>query len=186
LEVKHYNELEIVLDSILSLKRITFEDLPSAINQSIRMPDKYKGLTWTNIHYMHELLARGKYPKSGYITSFMPAGSLQIAFFCEGATISIDPPIETFTLISFIASAAWNQSLQLAIMAYRNAEQIYYCEVTLFFGRPQRILLQWENIEQVFLKAFGGIPHPNNIGNNGAHVALTELVVNNLTETKDN
>ena len=149
------------------------------------MPISYKGLIWTKFSYMHETYAIKKYAKSGYMTSYKPGGSLQIAFFREPATINTEVTSETFTLASLTASAAWNDDLQLTITAYRHSVEINTHNITLLFGRPQRINLQWKNIDKVIFKASGGIAHPGSGQGTGPYVILTQLTINNLVEAKN-
>jgi hypothetical protein len=182
--LNYTNKMIIVLDSLLTREVITFEGLSSAINNLLLMPNNYRGLKWTKIYYMHELFAIKKYPKSGYVTSFTPGGSLHIAFFNAEASISIEPPHEAFTLVSLSASAAWNDDLQLAITAYRNSIEIHYHNIVLLFGRPQRISLQWKNIDKVILKSSGGTANSGTGQQAEAHVALTQLIIDNMAETK--
>jgi hypothetical protein len=131
---------------------------------------------------MHESFALKKFPKSGYATSFMPGGSLHLAFFSEEASISLESSNETFNLVSLSASAAWNDDLQLTISGYRNSIRVNNLNIILLFGRPQPISLQWKNIDKVVLKPSGGYVHPEIGDKAGTHVALTQLVIDNLNE----
>ncbi|CAF0732411.1 unnamed protein product [Adineta steineri] len=161
---------------------ITFEDLPeSAVENSLKIPTFYKGFRWTKIFYIHELLAAKECSKSGYVTSFLPGDSLNVAFFSETATISIEPPNKTFTLISIMACAAWNDDLKLTITAYRRSIVVNDRTVILLFGRPQRIMLQWENIDKVIFKPSGGTEHLECEGP-GTHVVLTQLTIDDFSE----
>jgi hypothetical protein len=180
------NTKRIVSDSLLTRESITFEGLASAAQNLLVMPNKYKGLKWTKISYIHELYAIKKYPQSGYVTSFLPGGSLHIAYFTEAASISVEPPNETFTLVSFLASAAWNDDLQLNITAYRGLTEVNNHNISLLFGRPQLINLQWKNIDKVAFKASGGTAHPGSGEGAGTHVALTQLTIDDLSERKNN
>ncbi|CAF1052791.1 unnamed protein product [Adineta steineri] len=165
---------------------ITFEDLPSAAKNLLHMPNVYKGFRWTKISYMHELLAIKKYSKSGYVSSFLPGDSLHVGFFGETATISIEPPNETFSLISIMACAAWNDDLELTITAYRKSIEVNQHSVILLFGRPQRIMLQWKNIDKVVFKPSGGTAHPGCDEGPGAHVSLTQLTIDDLSLSSSN
>jgi hypothetical protein len=135
---------------------------------------------------MHELYAIKKWPKSGYVTSFMPCGSLHTAFFHESATINTELPDETFTLVSLIASAAWNDDLMLNITAYRRSVVVNNHNIALFFGRPQRISLQWKDIDKVILKPSGGTLHPGSGGGAGPYLVLTQLTIDKLGITDTN
>jgi hypothetical protein len=118
------------------------------------------------------------------MTSFKPGGSLQIAYFYEPATINTGLQYEAFTLASLTASAAWNDDLQLTITAYRHSAEINNHNITLLFGRPQRINLQWKNIDKVIFKASGGTAHPGSGEGVLPHAIITQLTINNLVEAK--
>ena len=133
---------------------------------------------------MHEIFATENHPRSGYMTSFKRGDSLQIAYFYEPATINTDLRYEAFTLASLTASAAWNDDLQLTITAYRHSVEINNHNATLLFGRPQRINLQWKNIDKVIFKASGGTAHPRSGQGALLHVLITQLTINNLVEAK--
>jgi hypothetical protein len=174
----------ITLDSFLTQEIITFDNLPSAIQNSLNVPDKYRELIWTKFWYLHEIYVTKNHPNSGYITSFKPGGNLQIAFFRETATINTGLQYEAFTLASLTASAAWNDDLQLTITAYRHSVEINNHNITLLFGTPQRINLQWKNIDKVIFKASGGVAHPGT-GHGVLPIAIiTQLTINNLVEAK--
>jgi hypothetical protein len=174
------------LDSSITQEIITFDDLPSAIENALPMPHKYKGLVWAGCSYLHELYTVKKWPKGGYATSFMPCGSLQAGYFHELATINTDLPDETFTLVSLIASAAWNDDLMLNITAYRRSVVVNNHNIVLFFGRPRRILLDWKNIDKVTLKPSGGIARPGTGQAAGCQVVLTQLTIDKLGITNNN
>ena len=112
----------------------------------------------------------------------MPGGSLHLAFFEKEASISRESSDENFDLVSLSASAAWNDDSQLTISGYRNSIMVINQNVTLLFGRPQRISLQWKNIDKIVLKSSGGSLYPGIDENGGYYVVLTQLVINNLNE----
>jgi hypothetical protein len=148
------------------------------------IPSVYKGLKWTNMSYMHESHAVKNFPKSGYVTSFIPAGSLHIAFFKEVASISTKSSDEAFALVSLTACAAWNDDLQLTITAYRNSIQVNNHNIILLFGRPQRIFLRWKNIDKVTFKSSGGIAHSASGASAGTQIAITQLTTSDLADRK--
>jgi hypothetical protein len=170
-------KLTIVLDPSLRKTRIMFEDLPSAEEKTKSVPSIYRQLKWTGISYGHELFFKTKHPKSGYATSFTPGGSPHIVYFSEEASIDVEHLNKTFTLISFTASAAWNDDLQLTITGYRNLVQINTHTTTLLFGKPQLILLNWKDIDKVTFKPFGGTAHPGSDGSKRLHVVVTQLTI---------
>ncbi len=92
------------------------------------------------------------YPKSGYVTAFMPGGSPHIAFFNEETSFSAGNPNETFSLISLSACTAWTDNLHLTISAYRNSIQVNTHTSLLLFGKPQVIVLLWKNIDKIIFQ----------------------------------
>ncbi len=159
---------------------IKFDDLPSAAENLEIIPSTYRELKWAKISYGHELFMKKSYPKSGYVTAFIPGGSPHIAYFVDEASISVERLGEMFTLISLTTCAAWNDGLQLTITGYRNSIQINTHTTILLFGKPQLILLQWKNIDKVTFKPFGGTGNPGNGGFVGTHTAITQLTIGPL------
>jgi len=170
----------IVVDPSLKKASITFDDLPSAEEANKVIPSVYRDLKWTEIYYTHELLLKKQYPKSGYITAFMPGSSPHVAYFCKEASISVEHSHKTFTFVSVTACAAWNDDLQLSITGHRNAIQTNTHRTTLLFGKPQLILLNWKNIDKVTFTSSGGTAHPGSGGSALIHVAITQLTVGSL------
>jgi surface antigen len=158
---------------------ITFDDLPSAAEETKWVPNKYNGFNWTKIVYMEKSYAMETYPKSGYVSSFMPGGSSHIAFFNEEAVISSEESNETFTLVSLTACAAWNDNLHLTISGYRNSIQVNTHTSTLIFGKPQVIILLWRNIDKITFQPSGGTLHQANKElESDTHCILTQLTIN--------
>jgi hypothetical protein len=170
-------ESTFILDPSLRQAKITFDDLPSAVEGQKAVPSTYRRLKWTRIDYAHELFLKKNYPNTGYVTTFIPGGSPHIAYLNKEASISVERPDGTFTLISLTACAAWNDDLQLTITGYRNSIQINTHTTTLLFGKAQLILLQWKNIDKVIFKPFGGIAHPGSGGSTKLHVVITQLTI---------
>ncbi len=169
-------QLSIVLGPSLRQARITFDDLPSAAENVKAIPNTYRRLKWTGIVYAHELWLKKNHPNSGLATFFMPGGSPHIAYFADEASINVEHPGGTFTLVSLTACAAWNDDLQLTIIGYRNSVHTNTYTATLLFGIPQLILLQWKNIDNVIFKPAGGTLHPGSGGFASTHVVITQLV----------
>jgi hypothetical protein len=173
-------ETTIILDPGQTKVAINFADLPGADEQSLPVPNKYKGLKWTKIAYMHKSLATNKYPESGYASAFTPGGSPHIAFFKDEASIVIERPNETFTLISLNACASWKDDLQLTIKGYKKSTEVNTHTTTLRFGKPQLILLDWKNIDKVAFQSSGGTLHPGSRDSAGCQVVLNQLIIGQL------
>jgi hypothetical protein len=129
---------------------------------------------------MHQLYAVKNHPTSGYVTSFMHCDHQHIAVFNQDASVQIETPNETFTLVSLTACAAWNDNLQLTITGYRKSTEINVHREILLFGQPQRILLHWKNIDMVILKPLGGIPHHGGRDTGGVQVVLTQFTIGQI------
>jgi len=160
---------------------IIFDDLPSAIEETRWIPPIYKGLKWTKMVYMNKSYAMATYPTSGYMAAFISGSNHNIAFFNEEASISAEKANETFTLVSFTACAAWNDNLHLTIVGYRNSTQVNTHTSILLFGKPQIILLQWQNIDKIVFQPTGDTAHlENREAASDTHCILTQLIVNEL------
>ncbi|CAF3492398.1 unnamed protein product [Rotaria sp. Silwood1] len=173
------DEMRIMNPSITETK-ITFNDLQGTADNCYRIPAQYRGLEWTGMNYIHKSFAIKNHPTSGYATSFMPNGSSYIAYFRGEASVSVKNPDEIFTLFSVTACAAWNDNLQLIITGYRNVLEIKKHTVTLLFGKPQFILLHWEDIDKVTFVSSGGTAHPGSGSATGPQVILTQITMDSL------
>ena len=154
--------------------------MPSSANGVKRIPATYRGLKWTGNNYGHESYLSKKYPVSGYVTAFIPGGSPHIAYIKDNASVEVERPNETFTLVSVTACAAWNDDLQLRITGHRNSMQTNTYTATLLFDRSQLIRLRWKNIDKITFKSFGGTAHPGIGDNKGTHAIITEIIINPL------
>lgn len=146
----------------------------------MNIPTKYKGFKWATIAYMHRTFATKKYPKTGYGLAFTKGGSPHIAFFKEKTTISAEPPSEPFTLVSLDACGAWRNDLQLTIKGFRNSTATSTHTATIAFGKPQSIVLQWDNIDKITLESAGGTPNPDCPQSTSPHVILSKLIIKQM------
>ena len=159
-------------------RTINFSDLPDAAAKVKAIPTTYQGMRWTGISYMHKDYAEAKYPKSGYLGAFILEGSSHVAYFKEQGSLSVQSANSIFTLVSITACAAWNDGLELTITGHRESRQTDIHTVILLYGKPQMILLQWENIDKVVFKSDGGTPHPESGGTaTSTQVVLTQLMI---------
>ena len=172
-------------DPSLGKARITFDDLPSAIENAKAVPNTYRGLQWTEFNYAHESNLKKRHPISGYVTAFNTGCGPHVAFFTKKASVAIERPNETFTFISVTACAVWNDDLQLTITGHRSSTQMNTHTVTLLFGQPQLILLQWKNIDKITFEPSGGTAHPGTGSGVGPHVVITQLTINLLNSNEN-
>jgi hypothetical protein len=163
----------------LTIRRtINFGDLPDATAAGRPIPPIYQGMRWTGICYMHKEYAGTKHRNSGYPGAFISNGSSHVAYFRDDVTLSSRSTYDVFTLVSMTACAAWKDGLELIITGHRESRQTDVHTVILLFGKPQTILLQWENIDKVVFKSSGGTPHPDTGGEDSStQVAITQLVL---------
>ena len=163
---------------MLTKLSITFADLPSAAEQCKCIPNIYKGLKWTKIFYGHGSYLKKNYSKSGYASCFTSGVGPHIAFFKDEGSINTEVTDETFTIISLNACAAWFDNLQLIITAYRKSIQVNTHTSALLFGKPQCILLEWNDIDKVVFKSLGGVVHPGSNATTGTtQVVITQLKI---------
>ncbi len=154
--------------------------MPSAIEELKGMPNTYQGLKWTGINYAHESYLKKEYPNSGYVAAFKNGCGPQIAYFKNEVSITTAGPNETFTFVSVTACAVWNDDLQLTITGHRKSTEVNTHTTKLLFGQPQRIFLQWKNIDKITFQSFGGTAHPGTGSGTGSQVVITELKIDLL------
>lgn len=127
---------------------------------------------------MDKSYALETYPKSGYVSAFMPGGSPHVAFFNEETSINVENPNDTFSLISISACTAWTDNLHLTITAFRNEVQVDTHTSVLIFGKPQVIVLLWRNIDKiVFLPSGGTAIVENDESEKDTHCVITQLTI---------
>ena len=176
--ISNANEKRTVIsDPEFNKVTIKFDDLPCAVQVDKAVPNRYRRLNWTGIWYKHKLYADKQHPRSGYVTSFIPGGSPHIAYFSPAASINVELPNETITLVSVTACAAWNDDLQLTITGHQKSTEVNTHTSTLRFGQPQLILLQWKNIDKIIFELSGGKAHPGSDKASGLHVIFTDLTI---------
>ncbi len=141
---------------------ITFDNLTYPPSKRGALPESYKGLKWTGFEYMNDSYARSKHTNSGYATAFMSINNFYIAFSFSRASISIESPNETFSVLAVTACAAWNDDLQLTITGHRNSTEIKTHTSVLLFGKPQEIVLGWTDIDTLIFNSSGGTAHSEN------------------------
>jgi hypothetical protein len=169
---------DVVSDSPNMKRTINFSDLSDATTELKAVPNIYQGMQWTGFTYIHKEYANTECPKSGYPGAFIPNGSSHIAYFKTEGSISVQTADEVFTLVSITACATWKDGLELIITGHREARQTDVHTVILLFGKPQMILLQWENIDRVVFQSSGGTPHPETgCEDSSTQVAITQMIL---------
>lgn len=136
---------------------IRFDDLPSAAKQIKVIPSIYRGLRWNQICYTDKSYMTNNYPENGYAACFTNGNGPHLAFFEDEASISVENTNEIFNFISLDVCAIGQEYLQLTIIGQRNSLQINTHRVVLRFGKPQNILLEWNNIDKIIFKSSDAI-----------------------------
>lgn len=163
-----------ILDCLIMTS--TFDDLPHTAESS-PFPELYMGLKWSQFRYTNKLHALEKHPKSGYVVSGVIPISPYIVWSNKEAEISSVRTGETFSLISLTTYAAWNENLQLTITGYHKSCEMHSCSIGLAFGKPQRIVFGWKNLDQIVFEPFGGSPRSDS----GRSVSSLHFVISQLT-----
>jgi hypothetical protein len=127
---------------------------------------------------MDKSYAMETYPKSGYVSAFMPGGSPHVAFFNEETSFAAENPTEPFNLISLSACTAWTDNLHFTIIAYRNSKQVNVHTAVLLFGKPQVIVLLWKNIDKIVFQPTSGPPlFENDDLEKDTHCVVTQIIL---------
>jgi hypothetical protein len=170
------NEKSIIVSDCI-VTTLTFNDLP-LVNEPSYFPEVYNDLKWTQFYYSNKSHVIKNRPNSGYVTAFVPDTSPHLVWSYKESTINTQCLGETFSLVSLTTYAAWNDNLQLTIRGYRNFTQVNMCSITLLFGKPQRILLGWTNLDQVLFEPSGGSPHQGSGRyHSSPHFVLNQLII---------
>ncbi|CAF1339744.1 unnamed protein product [Adineta ricciae] len=152
---------------------ITFDDLPT-ITVSTLISNGYFGLSWSNAYYD---AASRNVPGSGYYTALSSGSYITLNGFGNPMAIASTTP-NTFNISSFIAAAAWNDNLNLAISGKRNGTTVYQQTVTLQVTNSTWVSLNWTYIDTVTFTTSGGTVNSLFAGTySGSQFAMDDLCV---------
>ena len=122
---------------------ITFENAWT----SNRIPNGYYGLQWTGA-YAIDTQTYPQWSNSGFYSA-LKSGTW-VAFNLNGQTMTIhvDPP-NTFSIKSFLASAAWEEGVTLSMVAQRGSTYYQEASFPIEKNRSTIIELNWSDINTI-------------------------------------
>jgi len=121
----------------------------------------YEGLKWINVWYMHEQWVKANHALSGWKNAYTN-GHICIAFNGKGKPMSICAKrqgIDTFSIISLEATAAWLDNLQVNVVGRRVKQDIYSITIVLQFNTSQVFNLDWKDIDEIQFIPISGVAH---------------------------
>src|ERR1017187_4233101 len=132
---------------------IAFDDLANSTAGAYG-PNGYQGLSWNNFGYLN-----------GYANNYNPSGYRQavispnnVSFNWSGSPAWITAS-QRFDFDSAYLTAAWRDSLQLEVLAYRGSTLTYSNTYTLSATTPALINFNFVAVNTVYFNSFGGTPH---------------------------
>ena len=126
------------------------------------LSELYEGLRWINVWYMHEQWVNANHALSGWKNAYTN-GHMCIAFNGKGNPMSICTKRQgtnTFSLISFEATAAWLDNLQINVIGRRVKQDLYSTTMILQFDTSQVFTLNWKDIDEIQFIPISGTLHP--------------------------
>jgi hypothetical protein len=145
---------------------------------SAPLSESYEGLRWINVWYMHEQWVKANHVLSGWKNAYTN-GHMCIAFNGKGNPMSICAKrqgVDTFSIISLEATAAWLDNLEVSIIGRRVKQEIYSTTMILQFDSSQIFNLDWENIDEIQFVPIHGTTHPG-IQYNEKYFAITWILL---------
>jgi hypothetical protein len=140
---------------------ITFDDLSNPSEPAgDTIANGYAGLNWSNF----VVLNATNYPivsgnASGYPAGIVSPNNVAVNNFGNAATFS--SPSGTFNLLSFYATAAWNDDMTLTITGLRGGGVIDTTSALIQTSGPSFFNLDWLGIDTVTFETSGGVANPN-------------------------
>jgi hypothetical protein len=110
---------------------------------------------------MHERWVQTHHDLSGWKNAYTN-GHICIAFNGKGDPMSICAKrqgIDRFSLISFEATAAWHDNLQVNLIGRRDKEELYSKTIILQFDSSQIFNLDWNDIDEIQFIPINGTSH---------------------------
>ncbi|UJR16681.1 hypothetical protein I4U23_003581 [Adineta vaga] len=151
---------------------IGFDDLSDG---NVSIPSSYEGFNWLNV----ESLIASQFPESGYFVSLR--SGTRVAYNKEGSPMSISAGSVnsriSFSVNSFVAAAAWNNGLVLAITGYRAGTPVFSKSITLQTTSATNVVLNWTNIDEIRFNTSGGVPAYASAAGGGKQFAMDNLCI---------
>ena len=136
---------------------ITFDDL--ACLPDIAIPNGYAGLNWSNFYCGDG--TDPTYIPSGYFNGIVSGKNVAYNASANPATFTITAPGGAkFNLNSVYLTAAWNDNLNVQIVASRNGTTLTPLDYTVQATGPTQVTPALVNIDQVVFSSSGGTTHP--------------------------
>jgi hypothetical protein len=156
----------LIVSSAANAEVLTFDDL--ATNS---IPNGYGGLQWDNFGNQVNNPVSG----SGYETGIV--SGLNTAYNRWGNPATFSSAV-AFTLNSAFFTGAWNDGLQIHVVA-TGVSNTYTTDFAVDTSGPLNVVFNWLNINSVSFSSSGGLPHPGLIGN-GTQFVMDNLAINEV------
>jgi hypothetical protein len=160
---------------------IGFDDLiPAALPGSGgpggKIPNTYAGFVWQNFYFSNAPLRQSIYGLSGYIYGTVSPENAALNGAAQPATLS-QIGGAPFTFNGAYFTGAWNDNLNIEALGYRSGSLVYDGTIVASATVPAFFTFNYQNIDSLTLRSFGGTPHPGFKGL-GVH-----FVMDNFTYT---
>lgn len=142
------------------------------------LSELYEGLRWINVWYMHEQWVKANHEISGWENAFT-SGHVCIAFNGKGNPMSIctkRQDRDRYSVISFEATAAWLDNLEINLIGKRNKENIFSRTIILQYNTSQIFNLDWNDIDEIQFMPTNGTTHPG-VEYTEKYFALTWILI---------
>lgn len=160
-----------VSSTLASAQVITFDDLPESTGTQIG--NGYQGLDWNNFYYLSGPLD----PDSGYQNGTVSSPNVGYNGFGDPASFTSATP---FTLTSADITAAWNNGLNVEVIGYNGATELYDNNYTVNTTGPTDIAFDYSGITEVEFITSGGTPA--GLSGSGEHMAIDNIVLNGVPD----
>lgn len=147
---------------------LTFDELaPAAAGAEV--PAGYGGLNWSAFAYLTPSLST---IRPGYAHGTVSQSNVAFNTFANPATFS---STSLFTLIDAYFTAAWNDGLNIHVVASADGNVVQTKDFIVDTSAPSDILFNWSNINSVTISSSGGTPVI--FSGVGTHFAMDNLTI---------
>jgi hypothetical protein len=125
------------------------------------MPEIYENFQWVKCWYMTKAGATKHLSNTGFVNAFTHNLScVALNHIGHPLVMRVVTQGETFCLHSFEATSACYDKMKLHVVGQRNGQQVYTKTVTLEFDISTVFELNWNDIDELSLRANGGTLYP--------------------------